>query len=340
MYVFRNTEITNKKASEYETKSLLYLIGQGRNRKDISIIAIDCFNDVTGMSKTGEKLWDVQSKGVASLTPRKVGSYLITLFNNYDSNFSFFDYILFIPSIDEKYLNEGVRGVYGVREFKKNQLEKIREGLIKEIEKSGNPYLDINIENFLNKVVIVEDRKNTSTYVKDIVRFKHQNTKDNKFYEEIFKEIRDIQSAKKNSYIEGKTINKPIDVLDFDRFIQVNDLKMLVINRFVGVDLFNQNMMPPSFLGVVKEMEVQDLQDLILECKSQIGKAFFDKNQKREFWAIFEHIISSINKKPKISIVEICETVEENTSRKLSHLNSNGVMFLSAMIKDGLTNES
>lgn len=99
MYTFSNTERTNKKASEYETKSLLSLIGQRRDKKEISVAAIDCFNDVTGMSETGEKLWDLKSKGEANLTHRKVGQYLITLFGNYDSDFTFFDYIFFMPII-------------------------------------------------------------------------------------------------------------------------------------------------------------------------------------------------------------------------------------------------
>ncbi len=340
MYTFSNTERTNKKASEYETKSLLYLIGQRRDKKEISVAAIDCFNDVTGMSETGEKLWDLQSKGEANLTPRKVGRYLITLFGNYESDFTFFDYIFFMPIINDRYLNDGVRGVFGVSDFKVEQSIKIKEGLLHEIERDGMPYEEETINRFLKRVTLVEDRKNTSTYVKDIVRFKHQNTKENIFYDEIFKEIRNIQSGKKNSLIEGKRIEEPLDVLNFDRHIQTADLKILVINRFVGIDLFNQKMMPPSFIGVAKDLDTQDLKDLILDCKAQIGKAFFDKNQKREFWSVFEHIVSSINDDPLVSVSDICESMAEKITRRLSHLNEHGIIFLSSMVKDGLANEN
>lgn len=336
MYTFSNTERTNKKASEYETKSLLYLIGQRRDKKEVFIAAIDCFNDVTGISKTGEKLWDIQSKGEANLSPRKLGRYLITLFNNYDSNFSFFDYIFFMPKIDGRYLNDGVQGVFGISGFTSKQAVKVKEGLVQEIVKSGATHSEESVSDFLGMVTLVEDRKNTSTYVKDIVRFKNQSEKENKFYDEIFKEIRDIQSAKKNSFVEGESIENPLDVLVFDRHILVDDLKMLVVNRFVGVDLFDQRMMPPSFLDVVKGYDSQDLQDLILDCKSQIGKAFFDKNQRREFWLVFEHIISTINSDPLVSVSAICESLGDKVIRRLSHLNDSGVMFLSAMIKDGL----
>ncbi len=336
MYTFTNTERTNKKASEYETKSLLYLVGQRKDKKEISIVAIDCFNDVTGMNEGGDKLWDIQSKGEASLTPRKIGRYLITLFKNYDANFSFFEYIFFMPKINSRYLNDGAQIVFGVSGFKADQLEKIKEGLLQEINNSKESYTEAYINGFLDVVTFVEDRKNTSTYVKDIVRFKHQDEKENKFYEEIFKEIRNIQSGKKNSYIEGENIKEPLDVLGLKRHIMVDDLKMLVVNRFVGVDLFNQNMMPPSFLDVVRSYDAQDLQDLILDCKSQIGKAFFDKNQKREFWSVFEHIISTISSNSVVSVKDIFDSLSENVSRRLSHLNNDGIMFLSAMIKDGL----
>ncbi len=51
-YTFKNTEINNKKASDFETKSLLYLIG---NKKEIEYVTFDCFNDVSGVNKQHDK---------------------------------------------------------------------------------------------------------------------------------------------------------------------------------------------------------------------------------------------------------------------------------------------
>jgi len=336
VYTFTNTERTNARASEYETKSLLYLIGQRKDKREISIIAIDCFNDVTGLNEHGNKLWDIQSKGEARLTPRKIGRYLITLFKNYQEDFSFFEYIFFMPKIDGRYINDSVQGIYKISNFKNEQAARIREGLVKEIFRIEMDCDEDIVDMFLEKVNFVEDRKKISTYVKDVVRFKHQGEKENKFYEEIFIEIRNIQSAKKNSYIEGEVVSKPIDVLKLDRHIVVDDLKMLVVNRFVGVDLFNQKMIPYSFMDVVKNYESQDIQDVILDCKSQIGRAFFDKNQKREFWIVFEHIVSSVNGNPNVKVGEILESLNKKVLCRLSHLNDIGIMFLAALIKDGL----
>lgn len=38
-------------ASEFETKSLLYLFGCRKDSKDIDVFIIDCFNDVSGADK-------------------------------------------------------------------------------------------------------------------------------------------------------------------------------------------------------------------------------------------------------------------------------------------------
>ncbi|MGL6002402.1 MAG: hypothetical protein ACRCZ4_09950, partial [Plesiomonas sp.] len=91
-YTFTNTEINNKKASEFETKSLLYLLGMRDDSDEIEIITVDCFNDVTGADENFNKLWDVQSKNHSSLPPSKIGESLLTLYNNYISSIEFIDY--------------------------------------------------------------------------------------------------------------------------------------------------------------------------------------------------------------------------------------------------------
>lgn len=98
-YIFTKTERNNLKASTFETKSLLYLAALSSKYKDITVLSIDCFNDVSGMSNN-EKIWDVQAKGEKNLTPRKIGSYLITLYENYISDFNpFFQEYIFLCHI-------------------------------------------------------------------------------------------------------------------------------------------------------------------------------------------------------------------------------------------------
>lgn len=76
MYKFKTSEQNNDKATEFETKSLLYLLTKIKGHSGISLFIIDCFNDVTGVAEDYSDSWDIQSKNVASLTPRTVGKAL------------------------------------------------------------------------------------------------------------------------------------------------------------------------------------------------------------------------------------------------------------------------
>ena len=102
-YTFKNTEINNKKATDFETKSLLYLIGRRKDSKEIEYITFDCFNDVSGVNKNSDKIWDIQSKNEKSLNPKKIGKYFYTLFDNYLSSFDFKEFIFFSPVLKLDY---------------------------------------------------------------------------------------------------------------------------------------------------------------------------------------------------------------------------------------------
>ena len=338
MYTFKNTERNNFKATVYETKSFLYLIGLRADKNNISTVAIDCFNDLTGMSQNGSKLWDVQSKGEASLTPRKIGKYLYTLFYNFESSIDFHEYIFFMPPLNNSYLIADVGYIYNIKNFKEAQQEKIKSGLIAELERLKQSISDAKVDNFLENVFFVEDRQEASTYVKSVLEYKNKEKKSELFYADIFTEIRDLQAAKKNSYIEGATIKTALDVLKLNRHIEKKQIHMLLVNRLVGTDLFFDNKMPIAFFSEAtrRNLDAEDLEDLIQECKSNISKAFFNKNSKREFWQIFERIIESVETAPKIEISEIYNSFEETFLKKLTILDRDSILFLCALIKDGL----
>lgn len=342
MYVFKNTERNNSKASQYETKSLLYLIGLRTDRQKISILAIDCFNDITGLSDSGAKLWDVQSKGEANLTPQKIGKYLYTLYSNHSSVFVFHEYIFFMPPLKASYLNGDIGYYYKLDNFKAVEKKKIEIGLSNELTRLGIPVVKKTIDNFLSSVVFVEDREPSAMYVKSILEFNGKDKKSDSFYDEIFNEIRNQQVIKKLSCIEGLSISKPLDVLNFNRHIEKKEIHMLLVNRLVGVDLFSQKGFPFEFYAeaVSRGFDTEDLHDLSQDCQASISKAFFNKNSKKEFWKILEHIMNSIEKNPKISIVEIYNSISSVVIQKLTVLDRDGILFLSALIKDGLKNEN
>lgn len=67
MYRIKTSERNNDKATEYETKSLLYLLTKIKGHRTIDLFIIDCLNDVTGVAEGYKDSWDIQSKNVASL---------------------------------------------------------------------------------------------------------------------------------------------------------------------------------------------------------------------------------------------------------------------------------
>lgn len=179
MYKFKTSEQNNDKATEFETKSLLYLLTKIKGHRGISLFIIDCFNDVTGVSEDYSDSWDIQSKNVASLTPRTVGKALYTLFANYVSDISFGHFILYLPQLKESYVENTSVEIFDISNFKKTKVSHVKEGLIAEIKRRNDP--DINtpaiisevdqflfdvIFRFLYKGIIIKHNKTEPTYTK------------------------------------------------------------------------------------------------------------------------------------------------------------------------------
>ena len=156
-YTFESTEINNKKGSELETKSLLYLMGIHKDCGEVELVAVDCFNDVTGISEDFEKLWDVQSKNHAYLPPSKIGESLYTLYGNYISSLEFYSYILFVPKIDRRYLVDGELHVYGYDNIRLDKRPNIERKLIEKIKSRLGIESPPLLHDFLNLVEFVED---------------------------------------------------------------------------------------------------------------------------------------------------------------------------------------
>lgn len=339
MYIFKNTEQNNKKASDFETKSLLYLIGMHKEKDSIETIAIDCFNDVTGIDDKKIKLWDVQSKNHSSLNPKKIGKSLFTLFDNFECTIEFYEYILFVPVLDTKYLIDNKTHCYGCNNIQPKTLVKIKNGLTEEYKRIKKTDINnVSLLNFLNKCQFIQDHNEPSTYIKRLTKFKSNTIKNEDFYQSIFDEIRGVQANKKNSFIEGKSITKIEDVLSFNRHIHTKEIHALIINRFVGGDLFSNGSIPNSFLEVLNNcVDIQEQNDLILECNSNISRSFFDKNNNKKFWLLIEKIIEALNFSSSNKLNEIYASIDGD-SLKLPFMNKVSILFLISIIKHGWKN--
>ena len=341
MYTFKNTEQNNYKASDLETKSMLYLIGMHKEKEQIETIVVDCFNDVTGISTGQNNLWDIQSKNHSVMNPKKIGKSLFTLFDNFESSVNFLEYILFIPKLEPTYLVDPSLNTYGSSNIINKTLTRVENGLKTEYERVNKKQPNATLlKEFMDLVIYVQDYKRVNSYIKQITKFKSNTIKSEEFYKSIFDEIRNVQASKKNSFIEGKSIKTISDVLLFNRHLHKKDIHTLIINRFVGGDLFAINTIPVPFLEILNEYsDVQDQKDLLVDCNSNICKSFFNKNDNKRFWRVTESIISELNRDSSQGIKAIYNQIKGD-KLKLPFLDKESLLFLISIIKNGWNNEN
>jgi hypothetical protein len=337
-YIFKNTEINNEKASIFETKSLLYLIGKRNDSKEIEYVTFDCFNDVSGVNKKHNKIWDIQSKNEASLSPKKIGTYFFTLFDNFLSTFAFKEFIFFCPVLKKEYKIDS-----SLRSFKYSNIEektkkRIKIGLTEEVRRVKNDATDYSsqITQFLNLVTIVEDDSTENEYIKAITKFKKTDIKSDEFYKCLFIELRNIQSSKKNSFIENTQITEIREVLTFRRHLTVKDIELLVVSRIIGVEIFkNLFHYPIYFSSFIDRLNIEDKKDILQDCNSNLSRAFFNKNSNKVFWKICEDIVTyfSINKSSDVD--SVYTSVFGNYTPKVSYLNEITIKYLISIILEG-----
>ncbi|PKA99705.1 hypothetical protein B0O79_3424 [Flavobacteriaceae bacterium MAR_2009_75] len=336
-YTFKNTEINNKKATDFETKSLLYLIGRRKDSKEIEYITFDCFNDVSGVNKNSDKIWDIQSKNEKSLNPKKIGKYFYTLFDNYLSSFDFKEFIFFSPILKLDYKKDEKLKIYGIDNFEDKTLTRIKNGLNEEIVRVKGNEKDYKIEqeSFLKRILIVEDNESGNEYIKTVTKFKKTDIKTDAFYKSVFQDLRDIQSSKKNSYIENAIIENIRDVLVFKRHLFSKDIETLIISRIIGVEIFDYKSIPLYFSPLLEGLSVDDKKDIIQECNSNLSRAFFNKNSNRIFWNICEMLITFLEKNDNTDVDDVFNITLEPYKPKLSYLTTITIKYLIAIIIEG-----
>lgn len=338
-YIFKNTELNNEKASVFETKSLLYLIGKRIDSKEIEYITFDCFNDLSGINKRHNKIWDIQSKNEANLFPKKIGTYFFTLFDNFISTFSFKEFIFFCPILKEEYKIDTTLRSFKFINFKESTKSRIKIGLIEEVSRVKNDSIDYSsqIEEFLNIITIVEDDVTENEYIKAVTKFKKTEIKSDEFYKSVFVELRNIQSSKKNSYIENATISEIREVLSFRRHLFVKDIELLIVSRIIGIEIFkNIFYYPIYFSKYIDHINIEDKKDILQECNSNLSRAFFNKNNNKVFWKMCEDIITyfSINNNNDVDLVY--NSVFSSYTPRVSYLNDTTIKYLISIILEGL----
>lgn len=338
MYQIQYTERNNKKASEYETRSLLYLLTMRADSEEISLFFIDCLNDLTGSNESCSTLWDTQSKGVNSLNPTKIGESLITLFENYISELEFNFHILLMPKLKEGYLVDESLLTFGFNNFLSEKKTYIIDGLKNEYKRRNNNNISQNIignvDQFLQKTVFVIGQEKEK-YIQEIVHFKNKDSHSSDFYSSIFDEIRDKQTALKNINIEGVKIQHPSELVAYKKLLKGNDIKLMVLNRFIGTELFKSDI-PIYYLDEIKGMDRQDVKDLIQENNSKISRTFFNKNNKNSFWLLLENIMLVFAKDTNAEIRNIYDQIDKKLLKANYTMDEKSVLFFISLIKSGI----
>ena len=173
-YTVMSSERTRASGAEHETKALLYLMNLRSDSDEIYYFVVDFFNDLTGMDRFAEELWDVQSKGAKNNSPAQIGKELVTLFKNYLSELEFKEYILFLGGVSSTVRIDETKDIFNISNIKPNAARKIEEGLKKEAYNktyiSNEDITNEKIDDFLQNVLFVLDNKKPSEYVKAIIK--------------------------------------------------------------------------------------------------------------------------------------------------------------------------
>ncbi|MBF9000033.1 hypothetical protein [Vibrio nitrifigilis] len=341
MYTFKNTEITNKKSSDYETKSMLYLMGMHPDSKKVDIVVVDCFNDVTGVDDNFTLMLDVQSKNYSTFNPSLIGQSLYTLFDNYVSEFKFHDYILFSQPLNPSYLYNSDLRSFDYSNIKDKTKFRIEKKLREIIIKNHGGVDEVKLSQFLDKVTFFNDDRSCSHYIKKLSGFKSKSYINDITYENIFKEIRDKQSSLKNSEIENETISTPKEVLRLDRYITKSQINSLIISRIIGVtDIFKGNGIPFAFLSVINEKGLSKdkdlLKDTIQECNSNLSRTLFDKGTSKKFWQLSEAIIKMVRTSKSDCVYELYDELLVKVKKMPPHMDKITTQYLISLVLQGM----
>lgn len=342
-YTVSSSEHTRSSGAEHETKALLYLMNLRSDSNEIHYFVVDFFNDLTGMDRFAESLWDVQSKGAKNNSPNAIGKELVTLFKNYVSDINFKVYILFLGGVSSAVRIDDTIDIFDLSNIKLNALSKLKEGLKKEaFEKiyiDDADVTDSNIDTFLKKVTFVVDDKSPSEYVKAIIKDHPNIIPEEKILNAIFNEIRNAQSELKNTVVEGVVIQTTDEVLRFCRHLTTSEIRLLTLNRIINRNPVEKSSIPPSFIPIYTHWVPEKQKEMLDECVQTLCKALFNKNAAAEFWSLFENIYSIIVSNPTYEVRDIYQSLDTNIRNASPDFDAVSLKYFISVVKDGIQND-
>ena len=342
-YTVKSSEKTRKSGADGETKALLYLMNFRSDSNDIHYFVVDFFNDLTGMDRFSTKLWDVQSKAAKNNSPKAIGKELVTLFKNYLSEFEFAYYILFVGGVTSVFRIDATLNTFDINNINDSAITEIKEGIKEEALAKG--YIndkDItvhNISDFLNRVLFVIDDKEPSEYVRSIIKNHPGIVPEKQILDAIFNELRDEQSGKKNSKVEGITIQTTDEALNYCRHLTSNEIRLFVLQRIINRNPVEKGV-PTSFIPIYNTWVPEHQKDMLDECKQSLCRALFNKNAANTFWTLFESIYDIINTHPHYDVQQIYLSINNNIKNASPDFDILLLKYFIAIVKDGIQDDN
>lgn len=339
-YKIGSSEKLRHSASETETKALLYLMNFRDDSDEIYYFIVDFFNDLTGMDRMSQKLWDLQSKGATNSSPAAIGKELVTLFKNYISDFSFNYYILFLGGISNSVRENNDLNVFNISNIKSKSLNKLKDGLKSEcLSKTyiDNSYVtDENINQFLNNVLFIIDAKKPSDYVKEIIKIHPGIIPDENILTKIFNEIRDKQSSKKNLVpVEGITLETTDEALTYCRHLTSSEIKLMVLGRIINRNPFEKGV-PRSFVPLYSKFPLEKQEETLENCQLSLSLVLFDKNGADNFWNLFSNIYHTIVKNMSDDVDTLFRKLDKDLISKCPNFDVLSLKYFIAIVRDGV----
>ncbi|MBC1932363.1 hypothetical protein [Listeria seeligeri] len=343
VYTISSSEKLRKSAADAETKALLYLMNFHEDHEEIHYFIVDFFNDLTGMDRMSDKLWDIQSKGASNSSPKALGKELVTLYKNFVSEFEFDSFILFVGGVSNTVRIDSTKNIFEIDNIDPKALDKLKEGLLEECD--SKTYIDDadvtteKIDEFLNNVLFVVDDKEPSDYVKSIIKDHIALIPTNDELSTIFNEIRKIQSDKKNNFpVEGISITSTDQSLNYFRHLTSGQIKTLVIGRIINRNPFDKGC-PIHFIDIYNSFPFDMRQEALEDCKLAFSRALFNKNATEGFWLLFNETYNKIIENPNKNVEEIFSLLDKNIKHGCPDFDVLSLKYFIATVKEGLQND-
>ena len=340
-YIIQSTEKLRGSGSEYETKSLLYLMSFRCDSDEIYYFVIDLLNDVSGIDRTSNNVWDLQSKAESNLSPNKIGKALVTLFKNYNQkeiiNFKYF--ILFVGGVSNTVRINSNLNEFNIDNIKNEALLKIKDGLIQQSKKvnyiKDEWITEENIDNFLREVIFHISQGDKKEYIKKVINNSIIRVPNNINLENIFDEIKNTQSAKKDILVENKILNRLDEFVYLNKHIKRNEILLLILNRIINNNVLSNNV-PTFFIPIYNQVPNTMQKSTLEDCQNAMALMLYDKNNQDNIWLLYEDIYILLSNNPNKDINAIYDLVDKNKIKKVSCLDTVSVKYLIALIKGGL----